>query len=155
DVFVLNDHWVYNEKRTLRCQNRIGRCRGNGDRELAPADATLASRKLQLRRSNPRSKSNPLGAQDFCLLKSQAFHHGLVYCTRVRFTGKPSSLKQDTGVSAAYVTKLIDNWLSFYSSAAGAPATQAPLTATTQAHAAAFGDAIGNAITAVAAGFTQ
>jgi len=58
-----------------------------------------------------------------------------------------ATVSAQTGVDATFVTTFINNWFSFYSGV-GASAVQAGLTATTQAYAAAFGDAIGNALLA-------
>ena len=58
-----------------------------------------------------------------------------------------ATVAAQTGVDATFVTTFINNWLSFYNGV-GASAIQAGLTATTQAYAAAFGDAIGNALLA-------
>jgi hypothetical protein len=64
-----------------------------------------------------------------------------------------ASISQNTGVSVSNVTTFIDNWLRFYNGV-GSTAVLPNLNATTQSFAAAYGDAIGNSITAVAKGVT-
>jgi hypothetical protein len=64
-----------------------------------------------------------------------------------------ATISTQTGVGVAFVTTFIDNWLAFYNGA-GKSAILPNLTATTQSYAAAFGDAIGNDIQAVAKGVT-